>query len=257
MASYAESLRKTIEAGGQIGIAAGIVVWIARVSSAPVLVMLRRNFGEREFSFLYVVLQSVVILVVGGGLASPSPDGVAIGGYSGSENFGIYSHQVAYLVAGLVFFLGVYHQLGIMGRNRRGERWHSKYDGDSLPIFNILPFSSSGFVVRMVYEPMFVFLLAVVISIANPLLGMWLAVSSIFLVFLSRIAFSGARDAYLDAVDAQIESEHMEASLNGSPPTETQGYVVRGVSDASSKDRGRMVKRLQGGSSAVPIMQEG
>ncbi len=48
------------------------------------------------------------------------------------------------------------------------------------------------------------------------------------MVFLEHLKQSAARDAYLNAIDAQIESSYMQATLDGEPAKKNRGLCSVG-----------------------------
>ncbi len=230
MASYSEKFQELLKEGSHIGMAARFQMFMATFLTMPILVLLRRNFGERYFNFFMMVLYVVGLCVL------PSIIGDGTG-----------NRLVWWSVTGLLATLTVYHALMIWKRNRNGQRWHSRYDGDVLPIFKILPGSDAA--TRMFYEPLFVLLIGIALHIesSGSFLGYWFYFASSMMVFLERLNQSAARDLYLNAVDAQIESQHMDAALEGERVKDTEGFIVRGISDVSVKKRERMVNAMKKG----------
>ncbi len=229
MASYNEKFQELLKENNPIGVAARWYMIFAVVLTMPIFVLLRRNFGERYFSF-----STMVFYLIGFWLVSSIMDGVDVGNL-----------VVWWSFTGLLAAMSLYHSFTIWNRNKRGQRWHSRYDGDSL--LDILP--GSGSLVRMVYEPLFVLAIGIVIMVKLDVyfLGEWFLASVGVMIFLQRLNQSAARDLYLNAVDSQIESAQMGAVLAGEPAKESEGYVVHATSDVAPKKRKQMLNVMKKG----------
>ena len=208
-----------------------ILFLFLRFVSLPVLVLIRRNFGERSFSFFSLFIVALILSFYGtiGSFFTQTP----------SSGGSLMIFTAAFLIA------GAYHSFVISRRNFRGERWHSYYEGDVLPIFNYFP-SANMKATQTIYEPAMVYGLSFVAGhYDEQLLALWLKIAATGMVTIAVLNYKMGRNRYLDIIDGQIEAENMQAALNGAPPKETDGFVVQGISNVSSPERARMLRELK------------
>lgn len=62
------------------------------------------------------------------------------------------------------------------------------------------------------------------------------------LIFKISIEYAQYCNNLLDAIDGQIESEHIGEAVKGAPSSETEGYIVPGVGAWSDQDRVTVAK---------------
>ncbi len=233
MYSYSEQFQELLKEESRVGIMTRGLLFITKFVTMPIFVLLRRNFGERYFSILPMFIYIGILCLL------PTAD-------RDSDTDIIGDLTLWQSVTAVLAVLTFYHAFVIWFRNNTGERWHSRYDGDS--ILDILPISRAW--VRLAYEPLFVFILAVIVGMyypENPLIYPWLLAAPFFMILLERLNQSAARDVYLNAVDSHIESQHMSATLEGEPVRRTEGFVVRGISDVAPNKRKKMVDAMKRG----------
>ena len=189
----------------------GITLWILNLVAIPFQVIVRRNFGERYFSIVSFVL--AMAMFAGGGVFL---DGGRIG------------LHVCFAIVALV--MGVWHQLEIVRRNRRGEVFHSYYDGDSFQWFYRV-FGEDNSNVARFWEPLLVFLLGFLLSVMfrQSNFIQWTALGSFALFVKATIEYDVWRHRVLDVIDSQIESKNMQAAVEGKKPKETQGFQICGI----------------------------
>ena len=206
---------------------------VTRLLTSPVIVLIRMNFGERYLNYPALFLY-IVALVVGGSMGQDS-----------------LTH---WIVTGLLIVMSCYHIYVIRDRNKKNIRWHSRYDGDLLPV--LLKIKSPVSTLKLWGEPFLVIFLGFLIAVTSNVeegeqtisfIALWFFAAAPFMVFLEKLNQSAARDAFLNAIDAQIESEHLQDALAGEPPAATEGFVVQGISDVEPRERERIVTLLNKG----------
>jgi hypothetical protein len=198
------------------------VEFLAAQFAKTIEVYFRKDFGQRYFG---------------------------IGNVFGSIlTFGLYLSAVPYLmerstrrspatasaeddswILGLFFLgfvaLGLLHQIAAWLRQRRGQRWHSRYSGTSH-----LAFLSPGnpYIVQRYIEPGIAFVIGwLLFNYLNRPLGAWLIFASFCLAATEAINAKRARNRILDAIDAQIEAKHLGEALAGNKDAEdTEGFVL-------------------------------
>ena len=190
-----------------------------------VMPILRRNFGERFFSFTMIFVMGAAV--------------------TGAAFFFGMSGTPLYAYMSLIALLSAIHLLVIFLRNRRGEQWHTRFEGDFLPIFTILPKSSNYWVIESIYEPLFVLSIAtgfLFVEMQN-IAGL-LAASALLMFARSRFNYGLHKTRILDQRDSMIEGEYAMEALNGSPSKETKGYIVKGAKALSEQDKTALGKKI-------------
>jgi len=220
MAGATDSINILHEAVEQSNVVQGYKFWINCVFDmglALVMPINRRNFGERFFSFAIIVFMGASVL-------------------GASMFFGLEGMPLNIYLAGIVIS-SIIHLLVIFLRNRRGDQWHTRYEGDFLPIFNILP-KASYWVIDGFYEPLFVALIGLAFFFGGfeSIAGL-LTASSVLMFLRSRFNYGLHKTRILDQRDAMIEAQYAMEALNGEPPKQTKGYIVKGAKSLSQQDK--------------------
>ncbi|VAW42592.1 hypothetical protein MNBD_GAMMA01-1377 [hydrothermal vent metagenome] len=227
MAGATDNINALNERLEQSELVQGYKFWIKFVLDmgfSLVMPILRRNFGERFFSPVMIVFVMTAVLI-GGGLA----------GLSGAQ-LNIYMMVVA--------LLSVFHMSVIFMRNRKNQEWHTRYEGDFLPFFHILP-KSGYWMIESVYEPLFVLSIGVMFSILgmHNIAGL-LVFSAVLMLLRSRYNYALYRTKMLDERDAMIEAEFAMEAINGASSKDTKGYVIKGATSLSKEDKTILGKRM-------------
>jgi hypothetical protein len=132
-------------------------------------------------------------------------------------------------ILGLFFLgfvaLGFLHQFTAWLRQRRGQRWHSRYAGTSHLAF-LWP--GNPYIVQRFIEPAISLIIGLLIlNYVNRPLGAWLIFASFCLAATEQINATRARNRILDAIDAQIEAKHLGEAIAGNKDVEdTEGFVL-------------------------------
>ena len=207
----------------------GVILWLMNLVAIPFQVVVRRNFGERYFSVVSFVLSMSMFATFGFMM-----DG---------ERIGLH---VCFAIVAIV--MGVWHQLEIFRRNRRGEVFHSYYDGDSFQWFYRV-FGENNSNVARFWEPLFVFLLGFFLSVMfrQSNFVQWTALGSFALFAKANMEFNVWRHRVLDVIDAQIESKNMQAAVEGKKPKETQGFQICGIPKHYSQEQRQGLARAMTG----------
>jgi len=181
---------------------------LARLLSRPLVVLTRRDFGERFFgasAFGKLLLYGVLLFAAVS--ASQHLDTLPLGGF---------------LL--LSFAACLWHQFVIWRRNYRGEEWHSYYSGTPW-LAEVLPLDE--FKIKQWIEPILWTALGTALLELSPALGCWLLFSGACLGATATLTAARERTKLLDMMDAQIEAKNMRAALiERKPATETQGFVI-------------------------------
>jgi hypothetical protein len=198
--------------------------------SLTVEVFLRRRIGERYLAIGPVLggLLSIFILAAPGpGVVNPTA-----------------AFQDIFIYAMIYIALVIVHRVAIMHRNRQGVRWHSRSSGLPWPTWRHL--TKHVFRIHIIYEPLFCFVAGFLIaSIFQRPLGGYFMFAGVMLFIKSAMEYSAARTQLLDAIDSQIESEHMAEALAGSKtPEETDGFIVPGANMWAPNEKESIARAL-------------
>lgn len=178
--------------------------------SVTVEVFLRFKFGERYLGWLrlyfsYTLLAWFVFFNV---LANN------IGGFVMN-------------VLGLFVLASIAHRVMIYKMNRDQERWHSYSPGIGWLELLFKRYSVSSAVIYRFLEPLLVFVVGFISLGIDRAMGLWLVIAAFSLIIQRQIAYSHERNAVLDAIDGQIESEYLSAVLvDEKPIRETAGFTM-------------------------------
>lgn len=176
------------------------------LSAFTALVMFKRRFGERFLCLIPVLVAAIPLLTA----AYISGSVLAVG------------------LTLIYFMVTCLHRVSIVRRNRRGEQWHSRYQGDSW-LSLILPISPD--LVETLIEPLIVVALAWVFWMLAPAerphwvphtqwfwapaFSLYLLFVAISLVFYQQIKRRHHRNILLDAIDNRIANEHFAQLAEG------------------------------------------
>jgi hypothetical protein len=144
-------------------------------------------------------------------------------------------------VVGPVLFVGVaagviVHRVGIVRRRRTLDRWHSRSPGISWEFYRRLDKNDRRIV--QLWEPATVALPGVVLLSLEFIGGAYFIAAAVALIVKTSIEFAAARGKLLDAIDSQIESQHLAEAIQGTDdPEQTEGFVVPGASRWSDAER--------------------
>lgn len=165
-----------------------VVYNVCSIVTMPVEMVLRPQYGSRYFSPVtqfFTAVMMIVLPVLGAmweGFSQMIPF-VRFNASMGLFGMGTFSK---------LFFLGAFvHGLRIWRRMIHMEREkYSVYEGPPLPIFSIVP--GSFWLVRIVYEPVFVFMLSLVLPnffILQPSAAHYLMFAAVMLAMKQYVAW--------------------------------------------------------------------
>jgi len=208
----------------QVKLARFVIKFILDMTFVLVMPFLRRNFGERFFS-----MTMVTFMVAGV---------TAMSAYLEKTGAPVYGYMTAVIV------LSAFHLLVIFLRNRKGEQWHTRYEGDFLPFFRFLP-KAGYWMIEGFYEPLFVLIAGGVVSyFTDPILAGVFYTIAIFMVIRSRYHYRIHKEQILDERDNMIESECKMQALQGKTAKETKGFIIKGAGALSDKDKLALGKKI-------------
>ncbi|MCU7807009.1 MAG: hypothetical protein KZQ73_03950 [Candidatus Thiodiazotropha sp. (ex Semelilucina semeliformis)] len=189
--------------------------------------LLRRNMGERYFSPFLIGVMSIFAITMSL-VMKVNPTFIS-------------------MYVGLIMLTSLYHLYVISKRNRRGEDWHSRGEGE----FNIdvlvnrLPKGKDYWWKESFYEPLLVFVTGIIVGhFVDAGLGAVFLFSAPWMILRSQYQRLLIRSTILDARDLRIESEQKISALNGEPAEDTKGYVVKNVNNMRPNDREALAKRM-------------
>ena len=198
------------------------------VLTFPVEVFIRRNMGERYFSFFNIGIGFFVIILFFIYLNSLLYLGVQLEILETYPQLLIYPMQViifAYLVA------CIFHIRAIWWRKKRKIKCHSKYCGDSLRFWNKLPYIKNygQYYIQLYFEPAAFILVGTILSFFISFYGSLLINCGIglFIKYYSFHRFLVSQ--LLNSIDQQLEAEAYHKALKGwTEPSNlgTQGVVI-------------------------------
>lgn len=174
------------------------------------IVFFRYDFGERYFNVLDSFGASLTFIFV-----------------IGIASFFLGSDYDNYIVG--LFLLGfvvisLLHLAIAKQRSREGRRWHSRYNGTSYLAF-LSP--ENVFFVQRYVEPILAILVGFGLLFFNKPLGFWFIFAGFSIAATEQIAAQRFRNKMLDAIDSQIEAEHLGDAVSGKKKAhETEGFVL-------------------------------
>lgn len=134
-------------------VAANIVYNVCGIITMPVEMLLRPRYGSRYFAPIILLFSSAMMILLSAFSAIPMPF-MPFRGNVGLFGMGTLAK---------LYFLGLFvHGLRTWRRMIHMDREeNSMFEGPPLPIFNLIP--GSFWMVRILYEPIFVFALSIVL----------------------------------------------------------------------------------------------
>lgn len=202
-------------------------------------VLVRRDFGQRYFTFPKFVIGLIVLLIFTFISSAPIDFAVIYRGVGLSNlkfkelpNFSMYFFTSISLI---YFFLGLTELRQHFTKERENESWHSYFTGFSRFSFieNITEFMNlkqifgqhiiANHIVQIYLEPLFFLSLGLVFFIFFPIFGFWCILGSMALFLHGQILFSRLKTEMLDQQDSRIESKFMQQALSGKNPSSTAG----------------------------------
>ena len=187
-----------------------LVELLAAQFAKTIVVFLRWDFGERYFNISDFLGSAFTFLIVAGVLLFwlASGSGGKAAQQVGSAD---YSEWVLGIFFLCFFIISLYHRLIAWLQRATGRRrWHSRYPGTSyLRFLTALPFVSTYTVQRFV-EPALAIVAGSLIYAFAPPLSAWFIFAGLCLAMTENFAYRRARNRVLDALDAEIEGEHLD-----------------------------------------------
>lgn len=201
-----------------------IIKFIFDCAFAIVLPILRHNLGERFFSLPVIAVMGVVMFLAG-------------------NRFGLTSTEINIYLA-VLGLLSLFHWLIILLRNKRGEQWHTRYEGDYLPFFKFLPYAKNEWVIEGFYEPLLIVISAIVVSnFGMAFFANFLLLIAVLMIIRVIFNYSLYKERLLDDRDAMIEAQHAMDAINGVPSKESKGFVIKGAKSLDTNDRKSIGRR--------------
>lgn len=187
-------------------IATLVLKWI----EASILGFLRRDFGERYYSWFTIFAGYTVV-------ANLAFAGNALWASATGEGFSwsMVAVWAAFTATSL------YHRWVMRRKLRAGHQWHTRYCGMSL-----IPGRLSEEVKLGWLEPALVLAVGAAAWPFSHLVGLWLVMSAVALWLHSQIRFHYQRQALLNAIDARLEGQFFGEALKGRPATQTAGVAI-------------------------------
>lgn len=225
------------------------VQFFSSLFSFTLEVFFRRNFGERYFNILTLVLSLLLLIAV----SFASNVGESFSNIIKGLTFGFVNPNIkaadltgAQRLFTALFIFGfiaaaLFHRYEIWLKNREGERWHTRYDGQPLPFFRIVPLDE--YAIKMYFEPVLGLLLAWIIGslgLMKPATVNYLYIASVALFIKGQVVQGQRRSVYLDAFDHQIEARAIMQYVNQADNYSNKnhkGYPVMRFPVRSEEDR--------------------
>jgi len=198
------------------------VYLLCSIASQPVEILLRPWYGTRYYSVPVTFFSSAMMLLLPAVmmlftnfvsmiplLHVPQPVGM----------FGLQDYAKVYFAASAIHSWRLWRRMIFMEREQ-----HSQYEGPALPFFQILPKGKSFWFVRIVLEPAFVLVLAIVskdLFIAQSNLALYLEFAALALLMKQFIAWFRAWETMRQILDTRISAPVM-ARLAEDQASETE-----------------------------------
>lgn len=229
-----------------------LVTTVVQVASLPFEVVLRRQMGVRQLSpvpilasfYLIMAFGAVSTLATQAARALEAMQRPRTTARTAEEQFGWYTpnqgkreeapqsprFDLAFLALALIYIIAVLWQVHFIVRRReQGIRCHSRYWGDSWPIWSRLPFFPGQYYWQFIFEPAGLIGMGLIVRTMHTMLGAFILCGGVGLFIKHYIAHRKFMGSVLDAVDAQIESrwasEYMSQWREPGAVT-TEGFVV-------------------------------
>ncbi len=210
----------------------GIAFQITRLVSLPVQIFLHHTFGERYLTSGNVFFMLGVMYVLAG-YAGPREVILAMPAVCG--------FAIAYLVVSCLRLCGIYRRI------RENVPVHSYSNGHPWPFF--FRICRNEDVIKRYIEPVTCVLVGFVLAQVTPV-GVFIALSGVFLLIHSHLQHMLRRKNFLDARDAQIEAQIMQERLQERP-----GAQAAGVAVAASLGGGTQWAKNDGRPPAAPVVR--
>lgn len=204
-------------------------------------VFIRRDFGERYFSFTRLFMGFTVMATTASGFQLGAMNSPSL-----LERYGGYAFfQVLYFGYAIAALI---HWGFIQWRAFRGIPWYSMSFGRSW--LSLLPFANKvdDWVLYRWVEPGIFIVLGYIMTKFNGTAsaGWWILIAAIALFLKNRIAYGHARNLELDSLDAEIIAENIIASRRGAPTKDTSGFKAVRLPFALDKNRDGIPDPAQG-----------
>jgi hypothetical protein len=178
-----------------------VVYNVCSIVTMPVEMALRPQYGTRYFSPVTQFFTSVMMMLlpVFSAMADSFSRFLPFGFHGLNGIFGIGSLSKLYFAAGFLHGLRIWRRMIHMDREE-----HSYWEGAALPIFNILP--GSFWIVRIIYEPIFVIIVALVLGNLFILQGSaahYLELAAVMLAMKQYVAWFARWQFLRDLMDAR------------------------------------------------------
>ncbi len=218
--SQAMSLDQLQDAG------TNLVFLFTSIFTRPLELILRPWHGTRYFSPIVVFLSSALMLLLPAFAATTQ---AVVGMIPFGPHFAIVPGFDIASLAKLYFLLSFGHGIRIYYLMIHPEKeLHSRFEGPPLPIIEFLPWGLNFFFVRIVLEPLAVFIFATILAnfhIITPGLATFLHFAALCLAMKEFIDWYQCTDALRDVYDARNASPIMGKLMDGTA-TENEKAAV-------------------------------
>jgi len=168
-----------------------IAQWLTRLLSASVEVYLRRNFGRR---YLLTIILAVVFYMMCMGFAPPAMP------------------LTGFFALGLMVLSFHHFAFAFSRRRLQVPEPHTFSAGDSWELWRRLPFQPAT--VQQCLEPALCVIISFPVAAVDPFLALWLRASAVALFAKEQITRMSTTRRILDAADARLEAQRLNAGLN-------------------------------------------
>jgi len=226
----------------------GIIEFFISGIATSFEVMIRKNFGERYFTFPKFLIGLITLgFFVGISTTSYNLADFSIF-YSQRNNLYFSPAQgdiypnfsrylfLAYFIA--YIFLGMTELRQAFVRSRNGDPWHSFFNGESrvqaldkitetLGIKRMLgQHIISNHIVQLYIEPLFFLSLGLGLALILPPFGVWFIIGAFVVFVRGQLIYGRLKEHVLNMKDSQIESKSMVTAFKGgATPQETSGFT--------------------------------
>ncbi|HEX8474589.1 MAG TPA: hypothetical protein VF666_11190 [Pyrinomonadaceae bacterium] len=221
-----------------------LVEFLASQFAKTIVVFFRCDFGERYFNISDFFGASLTFMIYAGAVLLFLPTNTRGAEFAGNPANSGQALGVFFLC---FLLMSIYHRLAALIQKLGGRsRWHSRYGGTSyLRILTALPFVGIYFVQRFV-EPLIALVVGSILFNLSPPLGAWFVFAALCLAATEQLAYTRARNRVLDAIDAQIEAEHLGEAISGTKTVkETEGFVLPVPTYFNRGQRWRLTKAMR------------
>jgi hypothetical protein len=221
-----------------LGVLSAILFKPAAVATEP---FFRKNMGERYFTYTNAVLASLIWL----GLMALSK----LFSFAGELDFepgrtASHAEVIGGLFQAVFLVLAGANLAAARQRQKKGIRWHSMCRGESL-------FGSEGPIRDWIIT---VVVVVVLFKFHAALFAAFFLLSRIFSEYLEQQRQRSRYNRYLDIMDAQIESEHLQQTLaKGPAPMVTDGIYCPLPGSFQGEHREKVARVVAGTFSAPDV----